>query len=60
MSYFNTCPACGCTLDPGERCDCIERGSNAPRETKKNKKIIVAYKSIKRADSKNSLKTLKM
>lgn len=22
MSYYNTCPNCGATLDPGERCDC--------------------------------------
>ena len=22
MAYYNTCPACGCNLDPGERCDC--------------------------------------
>lgn len=24
-NYFNTCPQCGCNLDPGERCDCNER-----------------------------------
>lgn len=22
MAYFNECPLCGATLDPGERCDC--------------------------------------
>jgi len=22
MPYYNTCPDCGSTLDPGERCDC--------------------------------------
>lgn len=22
--YFHTCPDCGATLDPGERCDCKE------------------------------------
>lgn len=21
-TYFTTCPYCGATLDPGERCDC--------------------------------------
>ena len=21
---FRTCPACGCALDPGERCDCTD------------------------------------
>ena len=22
MEYFNICPSCGATLDPGERCTC--------------------------------------
>lgn len=22
MAYYDTCPACGANLDPGERCDC--------------------------------------
>lgn len=22
MAYYNTCPNCGCNLDPGEKCDC--------------------------------------
>lgn len=22
MAFYNTCPLCGATLDPGERCDC--------------------------------------
>jgi len=22
MAYYNVCPDCGCTLDPGEKCDC--------------------------------------
>ena len=25
MAYFNTCPNCGASLDPGERCDCREQ-----------------------------------
>jgi hypothetical protein len=24
MAYYNTCPECGCSLDPGEKCDCRE------------------------------------
>lgn len=24
MAYFTTCPICGCTLDPNEKCDCEE------------------------------------
>lgn len=26
--YFNTCLHCGAHLDPGERCDCMERVDN--------------------------------
>lgn len=22
MAYYRICPDCGCTLDPGEKCDC--------------------------------------
>lgn len=22
MAYYNTCPNCGCNLDPGKKCDC--------------------------------------
>lgn len=25
MAYYRTCPICGCTLDPMEKCDCQER-----------------------------------
>lgn len=24
MSYYKTCPYCGCHLDHGEACDCVE------------------------------------
>lgn len=23
-TYYHTCPRCGASLDPGERCDCTE------------------------------------
>ena len=26
MPYYRPCPRCGCNLDPGERCDCIDEG----------------------------------
>lgn len=26
---FRTCPVCGCALDPGERCDCLETEKEA-------------------------------
>ena len=24
MAYYNVCPDCGASLDPGEKCDCQE------------------------------------
>lgn len=26
MAYYKTCNICGCNLDPGEVCDCEEKG----------------------------------
>lgn len=26
--YFNVCVHCGANLDPGERCDCLEKKKN--------------------------------
>ncbi len=25
MAYFRICKFCGCSLDPGEHCDCLDR-----------------------------------
>ena len=25
MAYYNECPNCGASLDPGEKCDCQEK-----------------------------------
>ena len=33
MSYYRTCPECGCNLDPGEICDCKD---NPPSFAGKN------------------------
>ena len=30
MAYYKTCWLCGATLDPGERCDCQDKGKAAP------------------------------
>nr|DAF01600.1 MAG TPA: TerY-C metal binding domain [Caudoviricetes sp.] len=29
MAYYNTCPWCGASLDPGESCDCKRKKSEA-------------------------------
>lgn len=26
-TYYRTCPMCGSNLDPGEQCDCEQKGS---------------------------------
>lgn len=31
MAYYNTCPHCGCNLDPGERCDCLKEQNRRER-----------------------------
>ena len=31
MAYYNTCPHCGCNLDPGERCDCSKEQNRKER-----------------------------
>lgn len=33
MSYYRICPDCGCSLDPGERCDCQDKEEAAPDAT---------------------------
>lgn len=30
MPYYKTCPLCGATLDPEERCDCQDKEEAAP------------------------------
>ena len=30
MSYYRTCPECGCNLDPGEICDCKKESEFKP------------------------------
>lgn len=34
MAYFNECPRCGATLDPGEKCDCEEIAKEKEDEIK--------------------------
>lgn len=37
MAYYRICPRCGCSLDPGERCDCEEE---AACERERRKKLL--------------------
>lgn len=30
--YYYECPHCGCYLDPGERCDCLDEKANKMRK----------------------------
>lgn len=40
--YFNICPVCGATLDPGERCeDCRKRAKRIKETEKRLDQVIV-------------------
>lgn len=39
MAYYNTCPNCGCNLDPGEKCDCEIEKEIRVREVAKSIRI---------------------
>lgn len=32
MPYYNICPHCGSHLDPGERCDCQDKGQEKEQQ----------------------------
>ncbi len=42
MAYYTTCPHCGANLDPGERCDCRDKGKGTapPQQKRPQAKII--------------------
>lgn len=48
MAYFNTCPHCGATLDPGEKCECIDEKEERRKKweslTKNDKDGQLAFK----------------
>ncbi|MFC2470433.1 MAG: hypothetical protein ACFNVI_03340 [Lachnoanaerobaculum gingivalis] len=39
MAYYKICNICGCNLDPGEACDCEEKGRENELKFKKLTKI---------------------
>lgn len=39
MAYYRECPNCGCSLDPGERCDCRNEREKKEDEMKEYIKI---------------------
>lgn len=39
MPYYNTCARCGATLDPGEKCTCIEDEKRAKEQAQINKMV---------------------
>jgi hypothetical protein len=38
MGYYNLCPVCGASLDPGERCDCDTEKRNTPDQAEREEK----------------------
>ena len=41
MSYFVTCPDCGCNLDPGEKCDCKSQSQAIPLRNRRTSNVFV-------------------
>ncbi len=39
MAYYRVCPNCGCSLDPGEMCDCRNERRKREDEVKEYIKI---------------------
>ena len=35
MAYYRSCPDCGCSLDPGEKCDCLRERAREQEARKK-------------------------
>ena len=35
MAYYRECDKCGCSLDPGERCDCEQESQRKEQERQK-------------------------
>ncbi len=50
MAYFNKCPDCGANLDPGEKCECKEKGlprgnEESPNDGGSSTSTIISQKS---------------
>lgn len=39
MPYYNVCDLCGATLDPGEKCTCVEDAKRERREAETKKAV---------------------
>lgn len=54
-TYYKTCPLCGSNLDPGEHCNCDQKGSeeqhdgSSPRRKKRIPKKVDGRKQRKAA-----------
>lgn len=44
MAYYRLCSDCGCTLDPGEKCDCRKE-----KERKEEERQLFFSRSLKMA-----------
>lgn len=50
MPYYNTCPNCGSSLDPGESCDCQKERE----ETDGGKQMRVMRETIERPEERQA------
>lgn len=57
MSYFVTCPDCGCNLDPGEKCDCKSQSQAIPLRNGRTSNAFVYTNAEKHSQSRALLGT---
>lgn len=43
MAYYRTCPHCGCSLDPGERCECEKEQDASAEHPQQEQKIYALF-----------------
>lgn len=42
MAYYNICAHCGCSLDPGEKCDCESTAQALKKQNESTDIVIMA------------------
>lgn len=52
MPYYKTCSICGATLDPGEKCTCMQEAQEEKEKEKTNKMVEFTSFLIKNSKSK--------
>ena len=49
MPYYNICELCGATLDPNEKCTCLQEKKEAEEQKKTDKMIAFTFELLQRS-----------